>query len=97
MSTIFGRRLTSVWLGLSAITLVSWWIGSQRSHDAFKVNAVVTLSVFLIGAIKVHVIMREFMEVRHAPALLRRLTIGWLALLFITLTAIYLIGMGINL
>jgi apolipoprotein N-acyltransferase len=84
-----------VWLGLSGITLISWWIGSQHDHDAARLNAVVTLSVLLIAVIKVRVIMREFMEVRHAPRLLRRFTDAWLVLLFVVLIAIYVIGMRI--
>ena|ERR1700758_3335796 len=96
MSTTVGRRLTSVWLALSAITLISWWIGSQHSHDPFRLNVVVTLSVLLIAVIKVRIIIREFMEVRHAPNLLRRLTDAWLVLLFIALIAIYLMGMGVH-
>jgi hypothetical protein len=31
-------------------------------------------------------------EVRHAPALLRRLTDAWLALLFVAMIAAYLLG-----
>jgi len=94
MSTAFGRRTTSVWLALSAITLISWWIGSRRGHHEFRLNAVVTLSVLLIAAIKVRIIMREFMEVRCAPNGLRYLTDAWLAVLFIALSVIYLMGTG---
>jgi hypothetical protein len=43
----------------------------------------------LIAALKVRIIIMEFMEARHAPALLRRLIDAWLALLMVTLLALY--------
>ena len=49
----------------------------------------ITYAVILIAAIKVRVIVREFMEVRHAPNLLRRLTDGWTVFITVALLAIY--------
>ena len=41
----------------------------------------VTVSAIVIALIKVRIIFREFMEVRHAPALLCRLTDAWVVLI----------------
>jgi hypothetical protein len=84
------RRLALVWLALSAVTLLSWWIGSSRGRPGL--DAAVTFGVLAIAALKVRLIITEFMEARQAPRLLRRLTDAWLALLLASLLAIYGIG-----
>ena len=92
MGLALDRRLGAVWLALVAITLLSWWIGSKHGGDAFARNAAATFAVLAIAAIKVRVIMREFMEVRHAPAALRWLADGWLAVLILALGGLYVAG-----
>jgi hypothetical protein len=87
-------RLPLTWLTLSAITLMSWEIGVRHGHGALQPNAVVSLSVILIAAFKVRMIFRQFMDVRHAPVLLRRLTDAWLGLMVVGLVAAYLVGAG---
>lgn len=81
-------RLPLAWFALSAITIVSWWVGQGRGH-AFEADAAVSLSVILMAAVKVRVIFREFMDVRHAPVLLKRLTDAWLGLMVAGLLAAY--------
>jgi apolipoprotein N-acyltransferase len=92
MNAGLNARLLSVWLALSAITALSWWIGSHHGHDAFQLNAAITFSVIAIAAIKVRFIMCEFMEVRQAPRLLRRLTDLWLLFTAVGLLGIYTVG-----
>ena len=46
----------------------------------------------MIALVKVRVILREFMEVRHAPGLLCRLTDLWVAFAGVSLLGCYLIG-----
>lgn len=57
------------------------------------IAAAVPLGVIVIAAIVVPVIIREFMEVRCAPAVLRHLTDAWLGLTVFGLTAAYLLGL----
>ncbi|MDB5973112.1 MAG: hypothetical protein JWQ90_5562 [Hydrocarboniphaga sp.] len=85
-------RLSLVWLALSAITVISWWIGSKHGQQAFVSSAAITYSVILMAALKIRVIVSEFMEVRHAPPLLRHLMDAWLAFLVISLLGLYSIG-----
>ena len=89
MQAIVKNRLCLAWLALSAITVASWWIGSRHGHTAFEIDAGVTCGVILMAALKVRVIVWEFMEVRHAPAWLRRLMNAWLLVLVIALLACY--------
>jgi hypothetical protein len=96
MRTGFEKRLALVWLGLSAVTVVSLYVGSSSGHGAFRPDALITFSVIVIALIKVRVILREFMEVRHAPALLCRLTDIWLTLTAVALLGIYSVGMVVS-
>jgi hypothetical protein len=93
MNRSFEKRLAIVWLALSAITVISLWVGSSSGHGAFRPDAAITFGVIVIALVKVRVIVREFMEVRHAPALLCRLTDGWLMLTGVTLLGTYTVGM----
>ena len=58
---------------LTGVTLLSWWLGLRHEGQALSLNAGITVSVLLIAALKVRVIVWEFMELRHTPTLLRRL------------------------
>lgn len=92
MNRRFQNRLLFVWLALSAITLAQLALGSLGKRDSLTPNAGVTSSVIVIALIKVRVIIREFMEVRHAPVLLCRLTDLWVALTGLSLLGFYFVG-----
>lgn len=91
MMVYLRNPLTVVWALLTAITLASWWI-SQGSGVDYRANTAVTLGVLLLAVVKVHFVMRYFMEVRHAPPWLKRITSGWLLVLCLLLCGIYLAG-----
>lgn len=87
------KRLLVVWLVLSVITLIYLWIDHSADQDGLlKPNAVVTISAIGLALIKVRIIFREFMEVRHAPALLCRLTDGWVLFMGVFLIGAYFVG-----
>jgi Prokaryotic Cytochrome C oxidase subunit IV len=94
MSASGERRLLLVWAALVVVTLVSGWIGSRHGQDDLRSSALVTCSVLSIAAIKVRVIVREFMEVRHAPSLYRRLTDGFTVFVVGALLAIYALNLS---
>jgi hypothetical protein len=96
MNRRFENRLLVVWLALSAITLAQLGVGSLGEPDALRPNAVVTSSVIVIALVKVRVIIREFMEVRHAPVLLCRLTDLWVVLTCVSLLGAYFVGMALS-
>lgn len=89
-------RLLVVWLALSGITLLSLWMGSLGEPGALTPDAAITTGAIVIALVKTRVIFREFMEVRHAPALLGRLTDGWLLLTGLGLLGTYFVGMGLG-
>jgi hypothetical protein len=90
----FNKRLFVVWLLLSSVTLI--YVGLDHSADddgALRPSTVVTVSAIVIAMIKMRIIFREFMEVRHAPALLCRLTDAWVLLVSASLLVAYFIGL----
>jgi hypothetical protein len=90
----FEKRLLVVWLALSAITIASLWVGSLDGQDAPSANTAITFSVIGVALLKVRIIFREFMELRHAPALLGRLSDAWLVVTTVSLLGIYFVGMA---
>jgi hypothetical protein len=92
----FERRLLVVWLVLSAITITQLGMGSLDGRDVPMPNAAITSSAIVIALIKVRIIFREFMEVRHAPALLCRLTDLWVLFTGVSLIGCYFVGMAFS-
>jgi hypothetical protein len=96
VSATFNKRLLIVWLILTSMTLVYVWLDHLVDQNgSFEASTVVTVSAIAIALIKVRIIFREFMEVRHAPALLRRLTDGWVVLVGVCLVGSYFIGSAV--
>jgi hypothetical protein len=90
----FEKRLIVVWLALSAITIVQLGVGSLGGQSARLPNAALAAGAILIALFKVRIIFREFMEVRHAPVALGRLTDAWLLLTGAILLGAYFAGMA---
>ena len=96
MSTTFNKRLMTVWLILTAMTLAYVWIDHTADQNGtLRASTVVTVSAIVIALIKVRIIFREFMEVRHAPPLLCRITDGWVILIAVCLLGSYFVGSSI--
>jgi hypothetical protein len=87
MNGRFEKRLIVVWLALCAITLAQLGVGVVP-------DAAVAASAILIALIKVRLIFREFMDVRHAPVLLCRLTDLWVVATGAMLLAGHLAGLA---
>ena len=93
MKTTFNKRLLIAWLVLAALTLAYLWINHTVDHHGSpSPSAVITSCAIVIALIKVRIIFREFMEVRHAPPLLCRLTDAWLVIIAARLGGSYFIG-----
>jgi hypothetical protein len=94
--TRLNRRLLGGWLVLSAITVVYFWIDHTANRNGARVASVaVTVSAILLALAKVRIIMGEFMEVRGAPWLLRRLADLWIAIMAATLLGLYFAGRAV--
>ena len=96
MSVFFSKRLLIVWLILSAMALIYVWMDHMVDQNGtLRASTVVTVSAIVIALIKVRIIFREFMEVRHAPVLLCRLTDAWVVLIAVCLLGSYFVGSAI--
>jgi Prokaryotic Cytochrome C oxidase subunit IV len=97
MRAILGNRLLIVWVILTSMTLVYVWLDhTVDQNGTLRASTVITVSAIVIALIKVRIIFREFMEVRHAPALLCRLTDGWVVLVGVILLGSYFVGAAIS-
>jgi phosphate/sulfate permease len=89
-------RLYGAWLILVAISLGYLWIDHVATRRGIPVaSTVVTVSAICFALIKVRIIMREFMEVRRAPRVLRRLTDFWVLLMAVALLGVYFAGIAL--
>ena len=85
-------RLSLTLLALSAITIAQLGVGSLDGRASLAPSAAITSGAIVIALVKVRIILREFMEVRHAPSLLCRLTDAWIALAGVGLLGSYFAG-----
>jgi Prokaryotic Cytochrome C oxidase subunit IV len=96
VSTTLNKRLLVVWLVLTSMTLAYVWMDSSVDDDGMlRASTIVTVSAIAIALIKVRIIFREFMEVRHAPPLLCRLTDAWVLIMGACLLGSYFIGLAL--
>lgn len=90
------RRLNITWLVLVAITLVYLWIDHTADKRGLPVSSTaVTVSAIVLALVKYRIIMREFMDVRHAPPLLRRLTDMLVVVIAVSLLTTYFVGRAV--
>lgn len=86
LQTLLRARSTVVWAALVVATLVSWAVGSE--HGTGSLIAVVVLGVAMV---KVRFVGLDFMELRHAPLLLRAAFEGYCVVLWCVLAGMYLL------
>jgi preprotein translocase subunit SecY len=76
MNCLF-HRINTIWLALLAATAATAWLGEHAGSQGLGTGAAVV--VMALSAGKGCLIVLDYMELRHAPALWRRLLLGWLA------------------
>jgi hypothetical protein len=80
-------RSTEVWLLLVAATCLSWWLGTDHA-----ISASVTAPVVLVVAFgKARLVTRSFMELQHAPLVLRTLFDIWILVVGGALVILYVL------
>jgi hypothetical protein len=89
-------RPFGTWVVLVAITLIYLWIDSSADDSGVLVaSTTVTVAAIGLALVKFRIIMREFMDVRHAPPLLRRLTDTLVAVVGVALLGAYFVGRAV--
>jgi hypothetical protein len=97
MNIAFNKRLAATWLILALLTVSYLWIDREADHaGALHPSTDVTVAAIVIALVKVRIIFREFMEVRHAPVLLCRLTDVWVVMIAVALIASYMAGAALR-
>lgn len=81
----------AVWLILLAATGVTFWLG--ESGWAGRAGMAPVLLMFALAFIKALLVMLEFMRLRHAPALWRRVMLAWLVLVVAGILLAYRVGL----
>lgn len=80
------RPLYLVWLVLVVSTAFSWFVGDDHG---FGTGDAAAWTVIAIAFAKVWLVGMHFMELRHAPPLLRRLFEGWVVVVPVALAVLY--------
>jgi hypothetical protein len=80
-------RIDTLWLLLTVATLVTWQVG-----DSGRGGLAIVALVFALAAAKGGLVILDFMELRQAPALWRRLVLGWLFAVTAAILLFYSIG-----
>ena len=96
METAAKQRLNLAWLVVVAITLIYLWIDHTAEEGGVATaSTAVTVSAILLALAKYRIVMRELMDVRSAPLLLRRLTDALVTVIAIALLTTYLVGRAV--
>lgn len=87
------KQADTVFALLALATLASWWLGEGAAARGRHLGTVSTLAVLALAAFKGALVALDYMELRQAPALWRRLVMGWLG---VVLGLIALFGLGLR-
>ncbi len=80
-------RVDGLWLLLALATVCTWQVG-----DSGRSGLAVVIFIFVLALFKGGIVIFDFMELRAAPALWRRLVLGWLAFVSGAILLIFSIG-----
>ena len=83
--------LPRAWLILLVVTAATYWIG--ESGMAGHGSMLLMLGLFALTFVKGLVVILDFLELRHAPALWRWLVLVWLALVLGAIVLAYWISL----
>lgn len=89
MLTLLRTRLVWVWLALVGATALSFVMGHGIGISNHRVAGI---AILVIAFVKVHFVMFDFMELRHAPRFLRAFAEVWLVVVCAMLATVYWYG-----
>lgn len=90
--SLLRERVTVVWLGLLALTILTTWV---LSKDIVGPTVAVT-GIFVVAAVKVRLVMLDFMELRTAPLPVRVVFEGWIAAVTVLILVFWFLTAGID-
>lgn len=85
------RAITYVFVLLTGLTLASWWLAEGgQFNSAGSSSPYLALGIFALAFFKVRLVIMYFMELKHAPLILRALFEAWVGILFLAMCFVYL-------
>ena len=84
--------LTHAWLLLLALTAATYAIGESGLAGG-NASMALTLALFALTFVKGLVVILDFLELRHAPALWRWVVLVWLAVVLAAIVLAYWISL----
>ncbi|PWR20948.1 cytochrome C oxidase subunit IV family protein [Zavarzinia compransoris] len=87
MSAFIVSRISAIWLFLVLATLASWEIGHGLGFQDHRASSAAIIAVAML---KVRFVIRDFMEIRHAPLAYRLVADLWAGGIAIGLAAMIL-------
>ena len=90
------RRLATAWVVVVVFTLIYLVIDhTVDDGGVLGASTVATIAAISLALLKVRIIMREFMDVRHAPRILRTVTDALVIVMAAALFGTYLVGRAV--
>lgn len=97
MKPPLAKRLVTAWAIVVALTLIYLVIdGSVDDAGVLRADTVASTFAILLALAKLRIIMREFMDVRHAPKVLRGWTDALVVVMGVSLLGTYLVGRALS-
>ena len=91
------KRLLTVWVMLVTVTAGYLVLdGVADEGGTRRSSTVVTVVAIAVALAKIRIVLAEFMEVRHAPALLRRLSDLCVLMMAAALLGTYAVGAAVH-
>jgi hypothetical protein len=83
-------KVTLVWLVLTVLTALSWYLAEDYAVVHADALRGVTVALFVVAFFKVRLVVMHFMEIATAPLALRAVFETWCVLVCAVLVALYL-------
>lgn len=87
---MLNNKINRIWLALVVATLITFSLGESGLSGRAGIAPVLLMFALAYG--KGMLVILDFMELRHAPALWRRLMVGWLSLVLMAIVLAYWLG-----
>ena len=86
-------RLTAAWIVVVAVTMIYLVLdGTVGDDGVYSASTFASVAAIVLALAKLRIIMREFMDVRHAPRMLRTMTDALVIVMGVSLLGTYLVG-----
>lgn len=87
---MLNNKINRIWLALVVATLITFSLGESGLSGRAGIAPVLLMFALAYG--KGMLVILDFMELRHAPVLWRRLMVGWLTLVLVAIVLAYWLG-----